>query len=202
MTKINILTRTGNREKYYQTLKSTISSQTYQDIRHIKSNDNPNCTYLSSEEDVYHVEKDKSLGKAFYNVYLNEIGSKVTDGWVLILDDDCKLTDNVFIERLANECSNASENEILIFQSGIFPQRLILPINSDFENKFIKPCAIDMACFCMHHSVLKDVQFDGRRMGDYNFLKKVEEKTKYAFKFVRIPPGIWANYDGAKNGRN
>lgn len=202
MTKINILTRTGNREKYYQTLKSTISSQTYQDIRHIKSNDNPNCTYLSSEDDVYHVEKDKNLGKAFYNVYLNEIGSKVTDGWVLILDDDCKLTDNVFIERLANECSNASENEILIFQSGIFPQRLILPINADFENKFIKPCAIDMACFCMHHSVLKHVQFDGRHMGDYNFLKKVEEKTKYAFKFVRIPPGIWANYDGAKHGRN
>ena len=50
----------------------------------------------------------------------------------------------------------------------------------------------------MHHNV----QFDGRRMGDYNFLKKVEEKTKYAFKFVRIPPGIWANYDGEKRGMN
>jgi len=59
-----------------------------------------------------------------------------------------------------------------------------------------------MACFCMHHSVLKDVQFDGRHMGDYNFLKKIEENTKYAFKFVRIPPGIWANYDGEKHGKN
>ena len=46
MITINILTRTGNREKYFKTLEDSIKNQTYKNIRHIKSNDNTNCDYL------------------------------------------------------------------------------------------------------------------------------------------------------------
>ena len=58
--KINILTRTGNREKYYNQLKKSVLEQTYVDnIRHIKSNDNPNCKYLDNDIDIIFVEKEK-----------------------------------------------------------------------------------------------------------------------------------------------
>ena len=58
-----------------------------------------------------------------------------------------------------------------------------------------------MACFCCHSSIFKDFSFDGRKMGDYNFLHKIEDSGKYIFKFIKLPIGIWANYDGSKNGK-
>ena len=36
------------------------------------------------------------------------------DGWVIILDDDSKLVDNTFIEKLAEICSTSNENDVLI----------------------------------------------------------------------------------------
>ena len=57
MVLINILTRTGKREKYFKTLKDSIDAQTYKNIRHIKSNDNPNCKYLDDETDVFCVAR-------------------------------------------------------------------------------------------------------------------------------------------------
>lgn len=59
-----------------------------------------------------------------------------------------------------------------------------------------------MACFCFHHSILNTFQFDGRRMGDFNFLKKIKNNKNYKFKFVSLPIGIWANYNGEKLGSN
>jgi GT2 family glycosyltransferase len=199
MITINILTRTGNREKYFSTLKKTISNQTYENIRHIKSNDNPECTYLLNEPDVFNVEKKAELGKAFYNLYLNEIAKNVTEGWVIILDDDCKITDNNFIENLATHCSNSNSNEVLIFQSKI--DTVIIPKTNDFNKKLIRVCGIDMACFCIHHTVFEDIQFDERICGDFHFIKKVESDKKYTFKFIDIPVGLWANYNGCKHGK-
>ena len=201
MVTINILTRTGNREKYFNTLKNTIINQTYKNIRHIKSNDNPKCTYLSEETDVFQVQKNKNLGDAFYNVYINDIAKKVTNGWVIILDDDCKLTDDNFMQNLATECSNSNLKEVLIFRSKINNYG-ILPTSIDFNGKNIRECGIDMACFCVHHTVFEDVQLDGRRCGDFHFLDKIRKNNKYTFKFIDIPVGLWANYDGERFGHN
>ena len=61
---------------------------------------------------------------------------------------------------------------------------------------------IDMACFCFHHSILKQFSFDGRKMGDLNFLEKIKKNKNFEFKFISLPIGVWGNYDGAKNGKN
>lgn len=202
MSKINILTRTGNRETYFKTLKKSIENQTYKNIRHLKSNDNINCKYLDEENDVIKVIKNPKLGQAFYNLYLNDLGNKVNEGWIIILDDDSKLIDNTFIEKLADECSKSKTNEILIFQSYLLPKKRIIPSKEDFDNNKIRRCGIDMACFCFHHSILKKFSFDGRKMGDINFLEKIQKDKHFEFKFIRLPIGIWGNYDGAKNGKN
>ena len=202
MTKINILTRTGNRETYFKTLKQSIESQTYKNIRHLKSNDNINCKYLDGEKDVLNVVKNSELGEAFYNVYLNEIGKQVDDGWIIILDDDSKLIDDTFLEKLADVCSKSKTNEILIFQSLLLPKKRVIPSEGDFKNKKIIRCGIDMACFCFHHSILKKFSFDGRKQGDINFLEKIQKNKSFEFKFIRLPLGVWGNYDGAKNGKN
>ncbi len=203
MTLINILTRTGNRESYYKTLKNSIDTQTYDYMRHIKSSDNPSCEFLRYEKDVFEVERDESQGVGFYNEYLNVLGTKVKEGWVIILDDDSKLIDSNFIKNLAKECSKSSANEILIFRSYLWPQKIAFPPKQEWKNKSIAKCRIDMSCFCVHHTVLNKFKFDGRLCGDFNFLLKLMESNMFKFKFVDITPiGIWANYDGAKLGKN
>lgn len=199
---INILTRTGNREEYFNSLKKSLDKQTYKNFRHIKSNDNPNCNYLKNETDVINVKKDKNAGIAFYNLYLNNLGAEVEDGWIIILDDDSKLIDETFIEKLAKECIESKENEILIYQSLLLPKKRLIPSKNDFNNKKIRRCGIDMACFCFHHSILKKFSFDGRKQGDINFLEKIQENKSFEFKFINLPLGVWGNYDGAKNGKN
>ena len=52
MVLINILTRTGKRPKNFKIMEESIFSQTYKNIRHIKSCDNPNCNYLNNSNDV------------------------------------------------------------------------------------------------------------------------------------------------------
>ena len=202
MTKINILTRTGNRETYFKTLKQSIENQTYKNIRHLKSNDNINCKYLDEENDVINVKKNIKLGNAFYNLYLNELGNNVNNGWIIILDDDSKLIDNTFLEKLADECSKSTPKEILIFQSLLLPKKVIIPSKENFDSKKIERYGIDMACFCFHHSILKQFSFDGRKMGDLNFLEKIKKNKNFEFKFISLPIGVWGNYDGAKNGKN
>ena len=199
---INILTRTGNREKYFTVLKKSILEQTYiKNIRHLKSNDNINCSYLKDETDVFSVKPIKKLpNNAFYNLYLNELLSKVNEGWVIILDDDSKLTDNTFIEKLASVCNKSDEKDVLIYQSKIVST--ILPYKKQMLDKKIIIGNIDMACFCFHSSLYKEIQFDERRCGDYNFLKKIQDSRKFNIRYINLPVGIWANYDGAKLGKN
>ena len=198
MVLINILTRTGSRPRYFSALKESISAQTYQNYRHLKSNDNPNCSYLSNEADVFQTQKNKKLGRGFYNLYLNELGRQVTEGWIIVLDDDSKLINDSFLERLAAECSQCTENTVLIYQSRVASRTL--PSPGDFKNKNIRPTGIDMGCFCFHKNLMNDVQFDGRIWGDINFLSKIKKKAGYEFKFVKMPVGVWANYDGQKLG--
>lgn len=198
---ITILTRSGNRQKDFEELRTSINQQTKKPA-HFISNDNPECTFLSNEKNVFPVVAEPEKGAAFYNLYLNELVSKVEEGWIIILDDDSKLIDNTFIEKLMNICKKTSNDKIIIYQSFIGKSKRKIPNDSNMENKLIKQCKIDMSCFCAHVSVLKQVEFDGRRCGDYNILKKLKDK-EFNFEFIKnIPIGIWANYQGEKHGKN
>jgi hypothetical protein len=201
MVLINILTRTGRRERYYQTLKDSINLQSHQNIRHIKSNDNDKCLYLSEEEDVINVNRNPKLGKGFYNLYLNKLAKETKEGWVIILDDDSKLINTTFIEELSKICDESSEDEVIIYKVKIYKKRKV-PNNKNFSKKKFKIADIDMACFCLHHSVFSNFKFPAIRGADYYFLDSIRKSNNYKFKYVDLPLGIWANYDGAKRGKD
>jgi len=203
MVLINILTRTGNRVNYFSQLKASIDAQTYNNIRHIKSNDNPNCSYLANESDVIDVIPDRQSGKAFYNLYLNELGKQVNDGWVIILDDDSKIIDNTFIEKLADICKDSSQDEILIYKCKIWDGNgRIIPCPDIFNTNTLIKGEIDMVSFCFHYSIFDKFKFTSDSCGDFNFLDSIRKSNAYQFKFVNLPIGLWGNYDGAKNGEN
>lgn len=198
--KINILTRTGNRPNYFHVLKESILTQNYPNIRHIKSNDNPKCKYLDNEIDVIYVKKGSK--NTFYNLYLNNLLQNVNEGWIIILDDDCKIIHDKAIENIAKVCSNSKPNEVIIYQNKIHEKGTVLPINKHMIHNIILAGYIDMCCFCFHYTLFQDIKFTDKRMGDYYFLDEIKKSKKYNFKFSNIPVGIWANYDGAKDGVN
>jgi hypothetical protein len=198
---INILTRSGNRPTYFKVLKDSILAQTYPHIRHIISNDNPSCEYLDGEKYVYSVSKPPTRDPGFYNLYLNELAKHVEDEWIIILDDDSKLIDNTFIEKLVKECCASNEKDVLIYQTFVGPNDKILPSDKNFGNNIVALFNIDMGCFCVHSSVFNNIQFKCKTCGDFSFLDDIRESKQYNFKFVVLPKGIWTNYDGPKGGK-
>lgn len=200
---MNILTRTGYREYHYKRLLDSIQSQTYKNIRHLKSCDNPHCTYLDFENDtnIVKVKKNKKLTR-FYNLYLNNLGAKVNNGWIMILDDDCKLISPTFIEELAEECQRSKPEDILLYQTYIGASKTVIPPDEYLNQKLIRRKYIDMSCFCVHYTVLKTEKFNATLAGDFKFLKMLLKKKKYKLKWLTLKPGIWANYDGQKMGKD
>tara|TARA_B100000524_G_C23641765_1_gene366941 strand:+ start:791 stop:1432 length:642 start_codon:yes stop_codon:yes gene_type:complete len=204
---INIITRTGSRPKYFKTLLNSLNNQTYKNYRHIISNDNINCEYLNDLNDVYFIDKSNIKHiRNYYNLYLDILSSKCTDGWIIIIDDDAKFIDNKFLEKLSKFLENCTKNDVLVYQTKI--DNKILPSRKDMNNKFIRRCGVDMCCFCVHHTTLKDITFksvvtksDGCHCGDYKILSKMQNSGKYNFKFINISLGIWGNYDGQKLGK-
>ena len=191
---INILTRSGKRKDYFKRLKKSIVEQSYKNVRHIVSCDQPNCKFLQNEEVVF-VKKEPDKGKCFYNLYLNQLTDQVNDGWVIVLDDDSKLIKKKFLEKLAKICASTQKNKVIIYRSKC--HRVVLPPRPKIMSGYI-----DMCCFCAHHSVFKDIQFDSRCYGDFNFLQKVKRSKQYSFRFCsKIPIGIHGNYDGHRDGK-
>ena len=199
---INILTRTGRRYYYFKTLEKSIQLQTYTNIRHIKSNDNPECNYLKNDNNTIKVKQQKRKGNAFYNLYLNEMANKIIDGWVIILDDDSKLIDNNFITKLADECKKTKNNEIIIYQIYLDKNFYKMPSDINFKNKKISLGNFDMAGFCCHYTVFKQFKFDASQEGDFNFINNIQKNKNFNLKFVTLPIGIHANYNGAANGKS
>jgi hypothetical protein len=200
---INILTRSGSRESYFNILDRSIKKQSYKNIRHIVSNDNPYNKYLKNRQDVINLlpkSYHKHLGKCFYNLYLNKLSKKVKDGWVIILDDDSCIIDKNFIKNLANICEKSNPNDILIYKCYLGERSYTQPPKYHFKFKNIMIGKIDMACFCVHYSVFKNFKFKPYCAGDFNFLNDIVQSKQYNFKFVNINIGVHANYRGAKHG--
>lgn len=203
---INILTRTGSRPTYFKNMVNSLKQQSYTNYNHIISNDKINCEYLNDYKNVNFIDnKLINYMEGFYNLYLDKLIKKCYVGWVIIIDDDSKFIKNNFLEKLAEEIEKCNKNDILIYQSKV--DKNILPSNDDMRDKYIRYWGIDMSCFCVHNYVLRDNTFssivknNSCKYADYKILKKLENSKKYKFKFIDLPIGIWANYDGQKLGK-
>lgn len=201
LPKINIITRTGTRKNCFSILKKSLETQTYKNYIHYKTNDNPENTFLKDEKNVINVTnlKETRSRKCYcpYNKYLNTVINKLTDGWVIIVDDDAKFVDNRFLEKLAKICKTKKTNEIFLYPIYFREKKLIYPINNS-----LKIGTFDMASICIHSSLLKQFHFTGNCGADfeliYHFLRK-----GYTIRIeTNLPIGIWGNYTGSKKGRN
>ena len=217
-TFINILTRTGNRKQCFNNLMLTLNKQSNKNFKHIKSNDNKKCTFLNNYNHVIDVNKiDKSKNIKYhcpYNLYLNQLIDSVKTGWIIIIDDDCKFIDNKFLENLSYKLFFQNKNEILVYNIFIGSNKHLIPGYKNMTLEQLKKIKIatddmkehekwqitfDMACMVFHSS--NKTRFKEFCAGDIRFFETAINKG-YIPKFLNIPIGIWANYEGGKLGNN
>jgi hypothetical protein len=198
---VNILTRTSNRPIAFSLNKLSVRSQTYDNIRHIVSvDDELSEKYVKGYNDIDYItinkediiKNDKSVnpntGKySPHNLYFNELMSKVNGGWVMILDDDDRLSNSRVIETIMDKLTN--EDTIAIFQMR-FPGNIPIPSNGTV-NQPPRIGNIGSPCFIFHSKYLKDLKWDGWKCGDFRFIEKVYNKipNKVAIEKMLVTSG-------------
>ena len=178
---INILIRTSNREKYFDQCIQSIMKQSYKNINIITCYDTKqSLKYLNKYDYLdnfkyFHV-KTNSNEKYRYNLYCNELKSKVKDGYILFLDDDDYLCNKEGLKYLSQ---SLQKNTIYIWPF-YRADKIIKP-----KNIFnIKLGEISTSAFLAHYSCYNNCVWSDEKNGDYKFIKKVIHTKKPNIKFV------------------
>jgi hypothetical protein len=202
-TNLTILTRTGSREKCLQNLVTTIQSQTnLTNTQHIFTNDknNSDITNIINNHtiptNIVNINKNmfKSIGKCFYNIYLNEGIKQIEDSWVIIMDDDSKLIDDNFFDNLKSILSQSGKNDVVLFPIYIDSDKRVLGVKNN------KITDIDMCNLAFHSSIFNNIQFTGKCQGDFKILKSMQTSGYNLKYYNNLTIGIWANYSGHAEG--
>jgi glycosyltransferase involved in cell wall biosynthesis len=162
---LNILIRTHNRANLFARCLNSITTQNYPTLRVIVSTD---CgdTYIPEWCDKIHVMPHPELAYG-YDLYINDLKEMVTDGWMIVVDDD---------DVLAPGCLAALDlsHHAIIVQLNHMGN--VLPESAD-----IKPGRIGMPCIILHHSLKDIADVPSEDHNDYWWIKRISEKVELSF---------------------
>lgn len=175
---INILTRTSRRKNYFTECRKSVLEQTYSNIRHIISvDDNESYKYvkLNGCEEFNIVRNQRQIRHSEnhmpYNLYINSLLNKVNSGWIMILDDDDILINNLAIQNIVNNLPDFPS--ILIFKTqygnGFKPE-------THFKKGIVKG-DVTSNCFIFHSSLKQHSYWNDQKGSDYFFLNKLSQKS-------------------------
>jgi glycosyltransferase involved in cell wall biosynthesis len=168
---INILIRTSGRPNYFNRCIDSIEKQVYKNHRILVSADSDETAEYVRARGITPVlvpRFSRTEENTFpWNLYLNTLKSKVTEGWIIIIDDDDFLKNKSCLKNIVD--SLPDENSLLVYKMK-FPNGSVIP-DPDFwmQTPFTRK-HIAMPCFCFHSKMKNLVHFDGKRAGDFRFI--------------------------------
>lgn len=179
---LNILVRT-NRPNYLNECIRSIEEQTYENINLVLICDSEKAIEYTrgynarmvkvKRQNVRSQEKegDENYGRYFpYNKYIDTVQKKVK-GYILILDDDDKLTDQDSAKEIIK---NADKNSLLLWKVN-FNNRII-PQNT--FGKEITLYDITGIGMCYHSDYIEQTDWSEWKRADYRTAKKLSETLK------------------------
>lgn len=195
----NILIRNAYRPTLFSTCIQSVLSQTYTNYRIIMCYDNNrSLEYLSSLKGysnitIFKASKVDKQQSGFYNLYMNELLSKVNNGWILFLDDDDKFMNNNVLTKIAAQIT--SIQDFILWKVKLGPE-LVYPRNIH---------EIEMGKFtgigCCFNSKFKDYgKWYAKLCSDYMYIWEILKNNK-AFQrtFINdILTGTIHNQSGSK----
>lgn len=176
--KINILVRTHERPRHFERCIKSVIAQTHSDIRIIVASDSAN-DYLRFYPKL-EIIKVVNRGGMSYNLHLNRMLDMVTDGHIIILDDDDYLSHPTVLEDIAKSIEKGKS-----YLARTKRERLI-PSDRYFGK--IKRGEIAMSCIILWHEHKNKARFKNIKAGDYHFIKDFKGTWNYLDKyFITIP---------------
>lgn len=164
---INILIRTSNRPTQFARCLDSIVKQDYGNIRILVGYDNPEALrYIPKGLEVYPVNADKSV-KYFYDLYIQQLMQYVYEGYMLILDDDDQLNENIL-----SQLPLQSPGLIVQLQR----QNNIVPKDLSFKRG-----GVGFPCLILHHSLKNIVTISGEGAGDSYWIREILNKIEIPF---------------------
>lgn len=178
--KINILIRVHGRLSELKKCIDSVRSQTYKNVHIIASYEDERDLGMLIDlgiNDIHYVRYPRV--KCFYNLYCNDLKSKVTSGWFLYLDSDDTLVSDTCIEELLPYLTHEVGGIICQFK------RLwkLKPSDEQIDNHEVVCGKIGMPCIVLHHSQKNIARIGDETYSDYSFIKEVT--TKIPTKFIK-----------------
>ena len=165
--KINILIRTSDRSDDFRKCIESVLNQNYQNYQIIICYDTTSSlkylnSYKNNPKVMYFFLETESTMKYKFNLYNNLLMDKVNDGWIIFLDDDCKMI-HANVLKIINENLN-SHNTLYLWKflradKIIYPKKL-----SKIKLGDIGTCSV---CFNSKYKYLS--RWNDKQYGDFNF---------------------------------
>jgi len=194
--KINVLTRTSGRPKFFMDCKKSIDEQTHKNVNQIISIDDPSSMHYVQNLNFIKVSKRKpfskvppGVGYATHNLYLNNLQDKVEDGWIMYLDDDDHFKKNTALEIIIKRIT--SEDDLLIWRVDhkvkLIPEDVYWGKDPQYHH-------ISMPGFMFHSKYKSHAIFDDLSWADYKVVSNL---------YKIIPNKIWIDevLTGVQQGR-
>ena len=181
-SKINILVRNTYRPQAFKKCISSILSQTNQNFKVIMCYDDERCLeYLEEYRGDNRIEifKAGNVNRdelAFYNLYCNELLERVTEGWIMFLDDDDMLASKKALDMISDQQFGTNS---LIFWKFCRPDMLVYP---DIDELAQDTIASSGYCFHSNHKHLSKWK-TGQR-GDYAFIEGLIKSRHFNRYFI------------------
>jgi hypothetical protein len=183
---INILIRTSSRPKYFDNCINSIIKQSYKNVNIYVSNDN-NDKYIikypvhsisvKKTNSIEVINNNESYGKPFpYNLYINDLQSKVNKGVIMYLDDDDVLIDGA-LEEIAKE---SKKNDLVFWR--VKDNKNIIPSDKNW-NKAPVCCDISGIGFAFNSKYKKFAKWEPYKRGDYRVATNLYQNIK-KIKFI------------------
>lgn len=107
-----------------------------------------------------------------YNLYFNQIGHKLEEGWIMYIDDDDRLYDETTLGKLLDIIDKYNEDTLIYFQME-YSDGKRLPI--DNWNGTPQLNHIGGSCFIYHTKYYLHAEWDEWSGGDYRVIEKLHK---------------------------
>jgi len=178
---INVLTRTSDRPDFFNRCRQSVLDQLYPRVNHLICADtDSSAAYLESIPHLRvkrtprdHARKRMLDGylcyHAPYNLYINELMTRVQPGWVMLLDDDDEFMHPECLNIL--ESNLGSEDELVLWRVQ-FPQGVLIPEDEYFGKPPV--CThISSIGFAVHTKYREHLVYDEDSCSDFRAIRRL-----------------------------
>jgi GT2 family glycosyltransferase len=174
--KITLIIRTSSRPELFKRCLDSIRTQTYP-AEVLVGYDNPDVfSYVPSDVRAYAVKVTQEERKLeyFYDLYCNSLMQLIGDGWFCFVDDDDYLHSPTVLEDIAPFLSDPDRPVICQF----LRYNNTKPNKHEIAVECIKEGKIGLPCLFLHAKHKNLARLDGKKAGDYRFIKAISEQLK------------------------